>query len=93
MKYTIVRTAPTDDKTFMLKEPGAINGGMFKRTEQLTSPILVINVKDIQQACKDVASASGTMLKEPNPVGDMGIVAYFKDTEGNVVGLWQDLKH
>jgi len=24
------------------------------------------------------------------PVGDMGFTAYFKDTEGNLVGLWED---
>ncbi len=23
------------------------------------------------------------------PVGDMGFAAYFKDTEGNVIGLWE----
>jgi predicted enzyme related to lactoylglutathione lyase len=24
------------------------------------------------------------------PVGDMGFAAYFADSEGNVLGLWQD---
>jgi predicted enzyme related to lactoylglutathione lyase len=26
------------------------------------------------------------------PVGDMGWAAYFTDTEGNVIGLWQPAK-
>lgn len=24
------------------------------------------------------------------PVGDMGFVAYFRDPEGNIVGLWEN---
>ncbi len=24
-------------------------------------------------------------------VGDMGYAAYFKDTEGNIIGLWQTI--
>ena len=91
MNYTIVRTAETDEK-FMIKEPGAINGGMFKRTDVLKSPVIVINVADIKQACEQVKSNGGQVIKEPSPVGEMGHVAYFKDTEGNVVGLWQDNK-
>ena len=91
MNYTIVRTAETDEK-FMIKEPGAINGGMFKRTETLKSPILVINVHNIHEACEHVKMHGGHVIKESQAVGEMGHVAYFKDTEGNVVGLWQDNK-
>jgi predicted enzyme related to lactoylglutathione lyase len=29
------------------------------------------------------------VLSPRQPVGDMGFAAYFRDTEGNVVGLWQ----
>ena len=30
------------------------------------------------------------MLTGQTPIGDFGYAAYFKDTEGNVVGLWED---
>lgn len=35
MTYTGVRTVPVDEKTYMPKEPGAINGGMMKRSSLL----------------------------------------------------------
>ena len=92
IKYTIVRTAATDDK-FMLKEPGAINGGMMHRTSEVKNPVITINVKDINEKCEHVKQHGGTIVKEPFPIAEMGIAAYFQDTEGNVLGLWQDLKH
>jgi predicted enzyme related to lactoylglutathione lyase len=92
MGYTIVHTSETDEKTRMVKNPGAINGGMLKRQKPITSPVITINVADIQKACKDVAKNGGSVLRDPEKVGDMGIAAYFKDSEGNVLGLWQALK-
>ena len=90
MNYTIVRTAPSDPQTHMLKEPGAINGGMMQRTERVTGPVITLRVKDIKQACEDVKKAGGDVVTEPWSIGEMGFAAYFKDTEGNVLGLWQD---
>lgn len=29
---------------------------------------------------------------EPAKVGEMGLYAYIKDTEGNTIGVWQSLK-
>src|SRR3989344_2952657 len=68
MNYTIVRTAETDEK-FMIKELGAINGGMFKRTEPLNNPIIVINVQNIGEACEHVKTNGGQVIKEPQAVG------------------------
>ena len=31
----------------------------------------------------------GKLLKPKTPVGNFGYAAYFKDTEGNTIGLWQ----
>jgi uncharacterized protein len=36
-----------------------------------------------------VNDAGGTTVNERMPVGDMGFAAYFKDTEGNLMGLWE----
>ena len=90
MDYQMVNTTPVGED-FRPKEPGAINGGMFKREEPLRSPVLVVDVQEIKAAVARVKSAGGKILKEPAQVGDMGIVAYFQDPEGNVLGLWQNL--
>ena len=33
--------------------------------------------------------AGGKNLMGPHQVGDLGIYAQVKDTEGNIIGLWQ----
>lgn len=88
MSYTMVTTAETDDEG-MLKEPGAINGGMFPREESMTAPTVVINVDSIDQTLERVRTLGGQVVRERTPVADMGFSAYFRDPEGNVVGLWE----
>lgn len=91
MDYTILGTAPTDEKN-MLTEPGAINGGMLKRQEPVRSVVVTIGVDDIENALKDIERAGGKTIRKKMAVGDMGFTAYFKDTEGNTVGLWETAK-
>jgi len=77
---------------FRPKEPGAINGGMFKRDDKLRTPVLVMNVQEIKAAVERVKAAGGKIVTDPYPVADLGIVAYLQDTEGNILGMWQELK-
>jgi len=88
--YTIVTTGPTDDKR-MPKETGFINGGMMKRTDKIKNPVLTINVENIDAAIKNVIKNGGKLIMDKMNVGTMGIAAYFSDTEGNILGLWQAL--
>jgi predicted enzyme related to lactoylglutathione lyase len=85
--YTIVRTGPSDEKG-MPTEPGYIGGGMMKR-RQIRTPVITIDVKDIENSLKDVKSHGGKVLVEKQEVGTMGYTAYFQDSEGNILGLWQ----
>ena len=88
MNYVIARTVETDEK-FMPKVAGAINGGMARRGGNLTVPSFAIDVKNIEEAIEKVKSAGGTIMKEKTAVGTMGFIAYFKDTEGTLFGVWQ----
>ncbi|MFG1628170.1 VOC family protein [Kribbella sp. NPDC049227] len=88
MDYTMASTGPVDDQA-MPSEPGFINGGMFQRTEELTRPVLTIDVTDVDAALKTVESLGGKQVGEKLAVGDMGFAAYFEDPEGNILGLWQ----
>lgn len=88
MEYNMVRTSQVG-KDRMPKEKGVINGGMMKRNGQIKSPVLTIDVKSIESTAKKLARAGGKLIVPKMPVMDMGYVAYFKDTEGNVMGLWE----
>lgn len=88
MEYTMVSTGPTSDEG-MPSEPGYIGGGMFKREQDVNSPVLVMDVDDIDAALATIEAHGGTTVRAKQPVGDMGSAAYFKDSEGNLLGLWQ----
>ena len=86
--YTMLITVPVD-KNGMPTEPGAINGGMQTRRGAVKSPVITIQVEDIEAALKSVTKLGGVVVQKKMPVADMGFTAYFEDTEGNIIGLWQ----
>ena len=88
MGYTMVSTTPTDEQGAP-KDPGAINGGMFKREATISTPIITIDVDDIDKALETITSNGGSTVQGKESVMDMGFSAYFKDSEGNLMGLWQ----
>ena len=89
MGYTILNTTPSGENG-MPEEPGAINGGMLERQEPIMGPVITINVESIDEALKKIEQNGGKVVRGKEAVGDMGHAAYFKDSEGNVVGLWQN---
>ncbi len=91
MGYTILHTVEVDEKQ-MPRESGAINGGMMQRRAPVSSPVVTINVADIDASLKKVEAKGGKIVMEKQKVGDMGYSAYVKDTEGNIIGLWQEIK-
>jgi uncharacterized protein len=90
MDYTIVRTVDVDEQQ-MPKEPGAINGGMMKRSPATPSPVITINVDSINDSLKKVEGGGGSVVQPRQEIPGMGAFAYFKDTEGNVMGLWENM--
>lgn len=88
MGYTILRTTPSDADG-RPTEPGAINGGMGKRSETLAAPVVTIFVEDIDAAGKLIKKNGGKVTVPKQSIGPMGFIAYFTDTEGNTIGLFQ----
>ena len=89
MDYTMLGTTPTDERG-MPAEPGSINGGMMRRQDPLTTPVVTVDVDDIDKALERIGSLGGSTVIPRQAVGDMGFVAYFRDCEGNLLGLWQN---
>ncbi len=91
MDYVIIQTTDIDTK-HMPKVKGAINGGMMKKDGQFNAPTITIAVDSIDAHIKKISKAGGTIVKGKTPVGKMGFIAYFKDPEGSVIGLWEMAK-
>ena len=73
--YTLVTTGPTGESG-QEENPG-------------DGPIVVIDVDDIDAALVKIEELGGQTLLGRQAVGEMGWAAYFKDVEGNSMGLWQ----
>jgi predicted enzyme related to lactoylglutathione lyase len=89
LQYTIVMTTPVDEQTQLPTEPGAINGGLMKRSSDTPSPVLTVDVGSIDDSLKQIEAGGGSTVKPRTEIPGMGAFAYFKDTEGNVMGLWE----
>jgi predicted enzyme related to lactoylglutathione lyase len=89
MEYVMLGTTESDENG-MPRQPGAINGGMLKRQDPVRHPVVTIDVESIDDALAKVKKNGGQVVREKLPVGDMGFTAYFRDSEGNVIGLWQN---
>ena len=79
--YWLVTSGPDD-------LPG-INGALGARDEYLQAPTFVIGVEDIEASVEAAAAAGATITITKNPIPGVGWSAYFLDTEGNHVGLFQ----
>jgi predicted enzyme related to lactoylglutathione lyase len=88
-EYTGLTTTAVDQKTMTPVEPGAINGGLMRRDETTPSPVITIDVEDIDAALAEVEAAGGSTVTPRTAIPDMGAFGYFKDSEGNVMGLWE----
>jgi uncharacterized protein len=86
--YVVVHAADTDENN-MVKNPGQINGGFYKRQPNADTVSVVIAVEDIEAARKNVEAAGGKITKGPDDIPGIGIYMGFEDTEGNKVAMLQ----
>ncbi len=88
MAYTTATTVPIDDK-MMPTEPGAINGGFTSKGAETPAPVITIQVDSIDDSLKKIEAGGGSTVTPRTPIPNMGAFAYFKDSEGNVMGLFE----
>lgn len=90
MDYTMVQTGASKEDGGPA-EPGYIGGGIAQRGPTVAHPVITISVDDIDHALRSVEKNGGKTVQKKQPIGDgsMGFTAYFKDPEGNTIGLWQ----
>ncbi len=85
--YYMVYTTEIDENN-MTKTPGAINGGMMKRQNPGQVFTNYISTNSIDESLKQVEANGGKTMMPKTEIGpNMGWIAMFTDTEGNVMGL------
>lgn len=87
--YIVAETSETDENR-MVKKPGTINGGFFKKSDSESQhPSVVIQVEDIKESMKKIEASGGKVLGEPTDIPGVGQYVSFIDTEGNRVSILQ----
>ena len=90
--FHAAHTVPVDENDEP-KIPRAINGGLFQRgTHGLKETFLEITVPSIEDCLKKVESEGGQLVTPKGPILDIAFFAVVKNTEGNAVGLWEDVE-
>ena len=64
-------------------------GALSPRSEQTPGVVVYVGVHDIDAALDRVKEAGGTPLTEKVPIPTVGWSAHIRDTEGNLIGLFQ----
>ena len=88
--YYFVQTTEVGEDEWTPKEPGEINGGIVKRTmpgEPFTNYITVTSIDNIT---KTIEKNGGKIVVPKTKMGEWGWWAAFQDTEGNILGLYEE---
>ncbi len=88
--YIVVQTSENDEKG-MIKNPGMINGGIYKESKEMVNPApsVVIAVDDVKAHVKIVEDAGGKVMGEPMDIPGVGKYVAFRDPEGNMLSMLQ----
>lgn len=92
--YIVIETTEGDPKTHRPLKPGAINGGLFKKSDSNRGITVVIAVEDIEEAMKKVEAGGGKLIGgstpgKPDDIPGVGKYIAIEDPEGNRVALLQ----
>ena len=91
MDYTMAITGKVDENG-RGAEMNSINGGMVKKDAAAPYPIITMLVDSVDGSVKKALANGGTVVVPATNMGDFGRFARIKDSEGNIVGIWQELK-
>ena len=73
------------------KEPAeGINGGMMPRPNSEAVTTVILDVTSVDEYVDKITAGGGTLLVHKFAVPGVGYAAYFKDTEGNTFGIFED---
>ena len=88
-EYLYIKTEKDGAKAPPLER---VTGGLDKRDGLLEHVTVMFEVESIERTLRMIERSGGKVARERRPVGDFGYSAYFKDTEGNVLGLFEAVK-
>jgi uncharacterized protein len=87
--WALEQFGPVEYWTTAAGEGDGIGGALMKRTDDSRALMFYIEVDDVDTALSAIEAAGGRRLTERMPIPTVGWSAFFEDTEGNKVGIFQ----
>jgi len=72
------------------KTSDGIKGGIYKAPHDVPFLTLYVRVDDLQKFLDKAEKLGGQAVVPPTPVPGIGAYAFFKDIDGNIVGLFKE---
>lgn len=69
--------------------PG-INGDIQRRSDPAAATSIILAVSSVDDYAAKIAAAGGNVLRPKFAIPGIGYAAYFRDTEGNRFGIFQE---
>ena len=82
MEYWVISAGEEDEE--------GINGGLQKRENKDDQIFNYVGVESVDKTLKKIKENSGEILKPKSPIPGVGYYAFFKDTEGNRLGIMEE---
>ncbi|MBN2048073.1 MAG: VOC family protein [Anaerolineaceae bacterium] len=70
-----------------------IHGALTPRASKEQSIAIIIRVPDVEAALKKAVELGAEVAMPPMEVPDVGLNAYIKDPDGNLIGMMQEFEH
>lgn len=85
--YHSIRTFPAEES----EQKHVVYGGLFKRGQRnLNGITVVIQVASIDECLAKIKKEGNEIVFPKTPIKAAGFCAQIKDSEGNVIGLWEE---
>jgi predicted enzyme related to lactoylglutathione lyase len=87
--WSLQKFGPVEYWTTTAGDGEGIGGALTMRTDDAPSLMFYVDVEDVDVALAAVERAGGRRLTERMPIPGVGWSAFFADSEGNRVGIFQ----
>ena len=66
-----------------------VDGALLDRSDLHGSPVLILGVESVDESVRRAEAEGGAVVSQKREVPGVGWSAYVRDSEGNVIGLFQ----
>ncbi len=87
--YNVVINSASDEN-FVSEKTGRVNGCIVKNATGITTPVVLVEVEDLDESARKIVAAGGTVASEKTPMKSLnGDFILVKDPEGNMVEIFE----